>query len=179
MLKQNLDYKNIFKITIAAKVTSFVFVISIAYTQQTYWALVIGDIIASIVILFGSYLIHNYKPSLSLKMKNQQWHFSKWMFIKSIVGYIRSQIDTVWVSKIFSSGLSGQYYMVRNIAMLPCQNILSPAIEPLIAAFRINRKNSDVLKDKINFSLFIITLITIPMVVFINQNATLIVSVLL
>jgi len=179
LLKQSLNYKKIFRLSIIQKVISFIFVVAIAYQYRSFWALIIGDLISSFIYTIGSYYVNSYRPVLSLKRKEDQWVFSKWLLVKSIIGYIRAQIDTLIVSKIFPGAPTGQYYMTRNIAMLPCHNILSPAIEPLLAAFSHNRDNKHELAKKINYCLLVITCITIPMVVFIWQSPNLIVSVLL
>jgi lipopolysaccharide exporter len=179
LLKQNLDYKKIFRLSLIQKLTSFIFVVAIAYHYRSFWALIIGDLISSFIYTIGSYYVNSHRPMLTLKRKEDQWVFSKWLLVKSIVGYIRAQIDTLIVSKIFPGALTGQYYMTRNIAMLPCHNILSPAIEPLLAAFSKNNDDKHLLAKKINYCLFVITCITIPMVIFIWQSSNLIVAVLL
>jgi len=179
ILKQNLEYKKIFRLSLAQKLVSFIFVVTIAYYYKSFWALIIGDLISSFIYTIGSYYVNSYRPVLSLKRKSDQWVFSKWLLVKSVIGYIRAQIDTLIVSKIFPGAPTGQYYMTRSIAMLPCHNILSPAIEPLLAALSQNNNDKHLLAKKINYCLLAITCITIPMVIFVWQSSNLIVGVLL
>jgi PST family polysaccharide transporter len=56
--------------------------------------------------------------------------------------------------------------MARDIAMIPSHNIISPAIEPLLAAFRKSRNSVEALEVKVRISLFSVSLVSIPIFVF-------------
>ena len=160
--KQNFEYKKIFWLSVIQRLATFVIVITIAYIERSYWALIIGDIISSLIFTVGSYKIDQHKARLCFSHWRKQWHFSSWLLLKGIVGYTRSQIDTLIVSKFFPQAQLGQYYMARDIAMIPSQNLLSPAIEPLLAAFKQSRNNFPNLEFQVRFSLFIVAFISIP-----------------
>jgi O-antigen/teichoic acid export membrane protein len=167
LLKSELNYKALFWLSAIQKFISFIVVIVIAYLAPSYWALIIADLVASTIFLIGSYKIHNFRPNLSLTNSNEQWLFSKWLLLKGIVGYIRSQIDTLFVSKFFPANILGQYYMVRNLAMLPAHNIFTPAIEPMLAAYKDFRHSSLELTQKVRISIFIMAIFTIPVCFFV------------
>jgi len=179
LFKRNLDYQQIFKLYVIQKLLSFIIVLIVAIETRSFWALIIGDIVASLTFTLGSYFIHNYRPKLSIAKIKAQWGFSRWLLFKGIIGYCRSQIDTFIVSKFFSSAQLGKYYLTRDIAMLPSQNILTPAIEPLLAAFKENRHEKSLLAQQVRFSLFVISLITIPVALFIWNFSQPIVDTLL
>ena len=141
LLKRNLDYKKVFYLSLVQRVASFITVISIALTWQSYWAFVIADLVGAAVFSLGAYKIQPFRPAFSLHKVSEQWLFSKWLLGKSIVGYLRSQIDTVLVAKFFSTPQLGNYHMARDVAMLPGYNILGPAIEPLLADFKDYKNN--------------------------------------
>jgi len=178
LLKSELNYQKIFWLTIVQKLTSFIVVITIALLSPSFWALIIADLVASLIFLIGSYKIHDFRPRVSLINSNEQWLFSKYLLLKGMIGYARSQIDILLVSKLFSP-LLGQYYMARNIAMLPSHNIISPALEPLLAVFKTKRDQPKELARQVNITLFIVTIITIPIVMFIYNFPQLIVGTLL
>lgn len=180
LLKRNLDYQKIFYLELTERLVSFTVIILIAYIWRNYWAFIAADIAAAVTFLIGSYHLCPYKPKLQLKNFFEQWFFSKWMLGKSILGYIRSQIDTLLVARYFGATQLGQYYMARDIAMLPAHNLLSPAIEPLLAALR-DDKPSDTSKTKQRFiyALSATTFITAPIVIYTAFYGDLIVFTLL
>jgi len=179
LLKSELNYKKLFWLTLIQKVISFTVVITIAFLSPSFWALIIADLVASIIFLVGSYKIHTFRPKFSLLNCNEQWLFSKWLLLKGIVGYIRSQIDTLIVSKLFSPAILGQYYMARNVAMLPAHNLLYPAIEPLLASFSVDKNTPEKFVKQINFSLMAISMVVFPLVIFISFFPDLIINFLL
>lgn len=166
LLKQRLDYTSLFWLSVIQKSLTFIIVILVAFYYRSFWALIIGDIISSLVYTVGTYTIHRYRPGLSLKHYHLQWRFSKWLVFKSVIGYLRSQIDTLMVSKLFSGSITGTYYVCRNIAMLPSHSILAPAIEPLLAAFNKNETDTSYLQAQLAKTLLIVSIITIPICVF-------------
>ncbi len=162
LLKQNFDYDYIFRLSVVQKLASFAVAIVIAVQYRSFWALIIADIVASIIFTLGSYFIHAHRPKLCLLKIKEQWHFSQWLLFKGVIGYTRSQIDTLLVSKFFPAAQLGHYYMARDIAMMPSHNLLQPAIEPLLAAFKTARNQKDKLENQVNLSLFVVALIAIP-----------------
>jgi O-antigen/teichoic acid export membrane protein len=169
LLRRQLDYSLIFKLSVLQKLLSFAVVMSVVAIEPTYWALILGDVFAALVFTIGSYLLHRYRPTLSLKHKGKQWVFSRWMLVKNIVGYARSQIDTFFVSRLFDANTLGRFYVARDIVMLPGQNLILPAIQPILAAFRHQHDNPTGLARQLNQTILVVTSITLPVVIFIWQ----------
>jgi O-antigen/teichoic acid export membrane protein len=179
LLKRDLDYKKVFYLSLVQRMASFVAIIFVAFKWQSYWAFIIGDIIGAIVFTLGAYKIQAFRPAFGLKKVSEQWLFSKWLLGKSIVGYLRSQIDTVLVAKFFSPTQLGNYHMARDVAMLPGYNILGPAIEPLLADFKDHKLNPVKLGQRVSKVLCIVSLIVVPITIYIAFYPTLIIQVLL
>ena len=179
LLKQNFDYTAFFWLSVVQKIVSFIIAITIAVEFRTYWALIIADIAASVVMTMGTYFIHAHRPTFCLKNFKPQWDFSQWLVLKGVVGYTRSQIDTFLVSRFFPAAQLGQYYMARDIAMIPSHNLMQPAIEPLLAAFKHTRNDQTNLETNINLSLWVVATLTIPLAIFVWFFSAPIIHVLL
>ena len=179
LLKRNLDYKKVFYLSLVQRIASFVTVIFVALTWQSYWAFVIADIVGALVFTLGAYKIQAFRPAFSLFKVSEQWLFSKWLLGKSIVGYLRSQIDTVLVAKFFTTTQLGNYHMARDIAMLPGYNILGPAIEPLLADFKDYKHNPIKLGYRVSKVLCIVSFIVVPITTYMAFYPALIIDVLL
>lgn len=165
--KQNFEYGEIFWLSVTQRIITFILVIGIAYFERSYWALIFGDIFSSIIFTLGSYQIDKHRPKICFNHLKKQWSFSGWMFLKSIIGYTRSQIDTLIVSKYFPAAQLGHYFMARDLAMMPSHNLLLPAIEPLLAVFRTSKYSTEKLGEHVRLSLFIVAMISVPITVFI------------
>ena len=179
LLKRDLDYKKVFYLSLVQRIASFVTVLFVAINWQSFWAFVIADIMGAIVFTLGAYIIQPFRPAFSLLKVSEQWLFSKWLLGKSIVGYLRSQIDTVLVAKFFSTAQLGNYHMARDVAMLPGYNILGPAIEPLLADFKDYKNNVIRLGQRVSKVLCIVSFIVVPITTYMAFYPALIIDVLL
>ncbi|MFT4788227.1 MAG: lipopolysaccharide exporter [Paraglaciecola sp.] len=179
LFKRDLDYKKLFYLALVQRLVTFIIVIAVALQWQSYWAFIFADLAGAAVFTIGTYLIHTYKPRLGLTNIKHQWRFSRWLLGKSIIGYLRSQIDTVLVAKYFSPAILGNYYMARDIAMLPAHNILGPAIEPLLADFKDYKDSPIQLGGRVTKVLITISFLVFPISVFLAAYPKLVVEVLL
>ena len=179
LLKRDLDYKKVFYLSLVQRIASFSIVIFVAINWHSYWAFVIADIVGALVFTLGAYKIQAFRPSFSLLKVGEQWLFSKWLLSKSIVGYLRSQIDTVLVAKFFSSDHLGNYHMARDVAMLPGYNLLGPAIEPLLADFKDYKEQPIKLGQRVSKVLCMVSFVVVPITTYIAFYPVLIINVLL
>ena len=167
LLKRQLKFSLLFWSSLIERVLAVPFLITLAISFKSYWAFVVTDIFAAVVAVIISYIIAKKRPSFTLIELSTQWAFSKWLLAKSIVGYTRSQIDTVVVSRTFSSGVLGNYHMARELAMMPAHFLLSPAIEPLLSAFKNDKDRADELLNNVAFTLIAVLIVIIPLCAYI------------
>jgi lipopolysaccharide exporter len=176
---KQLDYKPVFKLHLWQKITSFCFVIVIALIWQTFWAIVIGNLIATLVFTVGSYQISHYRPQLNFRNLNEQWRFSKWLILRGVVGFTRSQIDSILVSRWFGTRELGGFHLLRELAIMPALNLVIPASEPLQAAIAHDRHHQQTLAYRTRFSLALLSSLLLPISCFMWLYPAPIVSVLL
>jgi len=99
--------------------------ISLAFLLRNVWALVWGGLAANFFRLFMSYIIHPYKPRLSVdkeKIKDL-FGFGKWVFGSTIVIFLATQGDDIFVGKIIGVTALGLYQMAYMISNLPTTEI--------------------------------------------------------
>ncbi|WP_017444369.1 oligosaccharide flippase family protein [Gayadomonas joobiniege] len=165
--KRALDYRPIFILTLAHKVAAFIVLIVLAWYLKSFWAFIIADLVAASIYCGLSYLIFTGKVRFTLKYCKPQWDFSKWMIGKALLGYLRSQIDTLVVSYYFSKNILGHYYVARDLAMLPAHTLLGPALEPLISAFKDQQlKPSEQISVQVNLIFTVILAVLTPTCLF-------------
>ncbi|GLX82095.1 oligosaccharide flippase family protein [Thalassotalea eurytherma] len=179
LLKRQLNYALLFKLSLLQKITSFMVVIPSALYLKNFWAFIIADIVATAIYVGMAYMVIGKRPKFRFTEVKNQWLFSKWLLAKSVLGYMRSQVDTIIVSKHFSSTILGNYHIARDISMMPGHYLLAPAIEPLLASFsQLKTKTKKFFQHFCNVTL-VISLLSGPIAVFILFNADLIITVLL
>lgn len=174
-----INYRPLFRLTLWQKGISFVVVITIALIHPSYWAIITGNLVAAGIFAIGSYRVDTFRPRWTLIKLSEQWRFSQWLLMRGIVGFTRSQIDSLMVSKFFGTTPLGGYNVVREIALLPALSAIIPMSEPLLAAIAKARSNPANLAYRIRFSIAVLVSCLIPVTLFIMLYPKLIVTVLL
>ncbi|MFB3077097.1 MAG: oligosaccharide flippase family protein, partial [Lysobacterales bacterium] len=91
--QKNLTFGKDFKLHVAVKLAAFCVTITAAILLRNYWALVIGIATAGFVRVALSYMMHPYRPRLSLARWREIMHFSKWLLANNVLGFLNRQSD--------------------------------------------------------------------------------------
>lgn len=167
--RRNLTYKIIFRIGVIQKLISFAVVIVVAFQTRSFWAIVIGDLVSSVVGVVLSYYYCTRRPKLSLRNVGKQWLFSRWMLARGSIGYLRAQIDTLLISQFYSLSQLGKFNIAREFTIMPANEVIQPAVEPLLATFASVRSDKQRVSQQVSLALLLISAFTAPFVAFIYQ----------
>ena len=162
LLKRQLRFKPLFWLSFIERLFALPVVVSLAVILGDYWAFLITDVFVVALGIVLSFVFAPAKPHMTFKKIRQQWDFSQWMMGKHLLGYARSQIDTLVVAKSYNNMLLGNYHMARDLAMMPAHYLLSPAIEPLLAVLKNDRYDKPALLNNVAFSLLVVVSISAP-----------------
>jgi len=154
--RRNLEYDIIFKISIVSKFISFLVVVAVAFYSRTFWAIIIGDIVSAILGVFLSYVYCRKLPGFSVQNIRKQWQFSRWMIARGFLGYSRTQIDTLLVSQFFNLNQLGNFSIAREFTVMPASEVITPAVEPLLATFSKVRADQKKLQAQFCLALAVI-----------------------
>lgn len=178
-LAREINYRPLFRLTLWQKGLSFLTVITIALVEPSHWAIIIGNLVSAAVLAAGSYRVDHHRPRWTLARFRQQWGFSQWLLMRGLVGFTRSQIDNLLVSRLFGTAQLGGYNLVREVSLLPALSAIIPMSEPLLAAIAESRSNPVALAYRIRLSLALMISLLTPISTFIFLYPELIVTVLL
>ncbi len=167
--RRNLSYGVIFRIGVISKLISFVVVVTVALLTQSFWAIIVGDLVASIVSVSLSYYYCARRPRLSLRNVSRQWLFSRWMLARGSIGYLRAQVDTLLISQFYSLSQLGKFNIAREFTIMPANEVIQPAVEPLLAMFASVRTDRKKMAQQVSLAFLVISIFTAPFVAFIHQ----------
>jgi lipopolysaccharide exporter len=179
LLAREINYRPIFQLTLWQKGLSFIVVITWAFTSPSHWAIISGTLVSGVVFTIGSYRVHTFRPRWTLVHFRQQWQFSQWLLLRGIVGFTRSQIDNLMVSRLFGTAQLGGYNLVREVSLLPALSAIIPMSEPLLAAISESKSKPQTLAYRIRLSLALMITVLTPITAFIMLYPELIIRVLL
>src|SRR5438132_11910652 len=99
--RREMNFSTEFKWMASKRVISFIVTLTAAWIFRSYWALVIGTATGRIAGVTLSYVMHPYRPRLTLSRTRELFSFSGWMLANNIIGVIFSRIPHFFVGRGF------------------------------------------------------------------------------
>ena len=177
--RRNLQLHREFLYLIWTKIISFAVTITAAIILQNYWALAIGVATQRMSLVLMSFVLHPYRPGLSLASAREMLSFSKWLLAKNALDLIRRQGDIFFVGKIAPINVVGTYNVAKEVSGLPLSQIIDPMSRALYPGYAKLKDNAKVLRETYVSSFAIILLIAFPLAAFMVASAKPFIAVLL
>lgn len=123
--QKELEFNKQFIYQLSGTLADFIVAISAALILRSVWALVFGLLAGNAVRCFVSYLIHPYRPHLSsdLGKAKELFGFGKWVLGSSILVFLITQGDDIFVGKLLGTTALGFYQLAYRISNMPATEI--------------------------------------------------------
>ncbi len=166
-----MNFKSTTQINVFSKLIAFIVTLSLAFHLKSYWALIIGTIVLKLCELAGSYILHSFRPKLSLTKITEQWSFSKWIFLTSISGFLRARLDILLLGANLGVKETGLYSVAEEFSVLPETEIIAPAMQPLYSVFSSMLNDHKKLENKVHQTIYLTYAFLIPCCIGISMLA--------
>lgn len=143
---RELLFQQDFIVGVSKKLGGFVVSLIIAWSYQSYWALVIGQATSEIISLIATYVLAPYRPRLTFSHTRELLGFSAWLSLTQIVLTMNYRFDNLFIGYFLTSADVGQYSYGDNIAALPTREATTPIAQTLFPAFSRARLEPDRLR---------------------------------
>jgi len=119
--QKELEFNKQFIYEFIGTLSDFVVAVSAALILRNVWALVFGLLAGNMARLIVSYRIHPYRPRIShdLKKAKELWGFGKWVLGATILTFLITQGDDIFVGKIVGVAALGFYQLAYKISNMP------------------------------------------------------------
>ncbi|RLI00870.1 lipopolysaccharide biosynthesis protein, partial [Candidatus Bathyarchaeota archaeon] len=109
----------------AGTLADFIVAVSAVLILRNVWALVFGLLAGNFARFVVSYFIHPYRPHLSsdLGKAKELFGFGKWILGSSILIFLLTQGDDIFVGKLLGATALGFYQMAYRISNIPATEI--------------------------------------------------------
>ncbi|MBV8307838.1 MAG: oligosaccharide flippase family protein, partial [Gammaproteobacteria bacterium] len=85
--RRDFTFHNEFLLRVTTKLSGFIVSLAMAFAFRSYWALVVGTLAIRASGTAMSYLLHPYRPGLSLARARDLFGFSSWILLGKLVDY--------------------------------------------------------------------------------------------
>jgi O-antigen/teichoic acid export membrane protein len=123
--QKDLEFNKQFVYELAGTIADFVVVVSSVLILRNVWALVLGLLAGNSARCFASYLVHPYRPRLNLDLQKvrELWGFGRWVLGSSILIFLITHGDDIFVGKLLGASALGFYQMAYRISNMPATEI--------------------------------------------------------
>lgn len=131
---RGIDFRPAVVAEIAGKLYAACLAISVATAGYGYWALVAGSIASPAITTVISYGLAPFLPRLSLRRLSDFAGFVGWLSAAQVIAAVNWQFDRIVLGRVLDRGTFGQFTMASDLAVLPTQSLVGPAMQPVMAA---------------------------------------------
>lgn len=132
---RELDFRRDFILDVGGKLFSLIIATTIAVTTHSYWAIAIGTISTTAVMMITSYIFAPQRIRFTLS----QWHIFAdmvgWNTATQIVTAVNWQLDKFLLPRFIDVAAFGRFSSANDLIAIPIQAVVQPVTRPLVAAF--------------------------------------------
>jgi lipopolysaccharide exporter len=134
---KDLRFNLKFMLDIPSTLLSIVVSVCVVYMYKTVWAIVIGKLSGVALRCVLSYCLAKHRPRLSLDMAKagELWGFGKWIFSGTILGFLMTQGDDIFVLGYLGAFSLALYQMAYKFASVPATEISNVVSHVAFPAF--------------------------------------------
>ncbi|HTI79168.1 MAG TPA: oligosaccharide flippase family protein [Acetobacteraceae bacterium] len=143
--RRHFAFRREFQLSIIPRLAQVATTITLALLWRNYWALVAGILTQRVLATAASYMMHPYRPRLSLRGWSDIVGFSFWTWLIGMSRMIKGRGITMIVGATLNTTLLGVYMVGAEIAALPELELIAPLCRVCFSSFSaVRRANMDV-----------------------------------
>ena len=144
LLRRKFEFKKAFIARIVTAVFTFLVAISIALINQSYWALIVGNVAGSIVNALSLVWLSKWLPSLyySVSVLKKMFAFSFWSLCEGLAHWFIFWCDVFIATQFFTIYQLGLYKNSTSI-LLSFIGMITASMSPVLLSVLSRLKNDD------------------------------------
>ena len=144
---RKLGFLQTFLMEFGGKLCAFTAAMILLYAGATYWAIAANYVVAAAAATVISYILAPYRPRFSLKRLNDFAAFVGWYSAAQLVSALNWQFDRLLIGMGADKASLGRYAIASDLATMPTQSLIGPALQSVMAAFSMIGNDRERLKQ--------------------------------
>jgi lipopolysaccharide exporter len=160
--RREMQFQKEFAIMVLPKFFGIIATLTAAFIHPSYAALLYGIITSQGLRSVMSYVMHPFRPRLSLRAWRGLVGYSIWTWLLSLAILLRNRSDTLVLGRLTNSTSVGVYSVGAEVAFLPTSELVEPLCRASFAGFAAaNREGVSITETYLRLVSFAV-LITLP-----------------
>jgi lipopolysaccharide exporter len=140
--RRDFAFHKEFAIMVLPKLCGIIAAITAAALLHSYVAMLAGMGVNRTLRVVMSYVMHPYRPSLSLRSWRGLAGYSAWTWLLSIAVLIRDRCDSLLLGRLMTTAAVGFYSVGAEVAALPTTELIEPLGRAAFSGFAAGRQQN-------------------------------------
>lgn len=141
--QRNFEFKKDFSYAVVTQFSTVIITVTLALIIQTYWALVIGMVFRSLVGLAFSFVMHPYRPRLSLGARKEMISFSGWQSLRAVSFFFIGNGQRLILGAFYSPTIIGLYAVASDLSRISVGEVVAPIGRAILPGLSKIQNDSD------------------------------------
>lgn len=177
--RKDLTLNKEFIFRIVPRTAGVIVTVAFAVLWRDYWALIIGTLAGKSLRLLTSYVMHSFRPRLSLAAWREIMNFSKWMLVTGIASFANRKGSTLLIAKFLDASAVGTFAIAMQISNLASAELIAPIKQVLFPGYAKIAHDTALLRKAFLDVYGILVLVALPVAIGIGLTAEYFVPLLL
>lgn len=177
--RKDLALHKEFVFRIVPRIAGVVVTIVFAFAWRNYWALVYGTLAGAGLRLVLGYVMHRYRPRITVSAWRDIMGFSKWMLATGIASFANEKLSTLIIAKFLDTTSVGIFSLAVQISDLASAELIAPIKQALFPAYATIAHDIVLLRKAFLDAYGLLVLVALPIAIGIGLTADLFVPILL
>ncbi|MGF1549044.1 MAG: oligosaccharide flippase family protein [Sphingomonadaceae bacterium] len=121
--ERHLQFGRDLKMRVGARFVAFLATIAAAFMLRSYWALVIGLMAYPMMLALASFIVHPYRPRLSLARRGELLGISLWILVSGTAQTVQQQVERLVIGRFALPFVVGLYSVSKDLASIFTEEI--------------------------------------------------------
>jgi len=162
--RKEMRFDREFRYMFGKRLIAFATTMSLAFTLRNYWALICGMLVGRVSGVALSYALQRFRPHFSLRAIGELMHFSFWMMLQNIIGFLKTRAADFVVGRTAGSGALGIFSVAAEISNMPGTELIAPINRAILPAYMNLAKDPPALRREFLSVMSIVALLAVPAV---------------
>lgn len=133
--QKELRFHQEFRYIMGARLAGFTVTVTMAFLLRNYWALAVGLVSAQTIQTALSYVVHPYRPRLSLAAVRETLGFSSWIAASNAVQFVIMKSPDFVIGKILGAHTLGLFNISYEVGYLTASELSTPINRAVFPAY--------------------------------------------
>lgn len=160
--QKDLNLRKEFELGLTRKLIGFAVTVGIALAYQSYWALVIGTLVQRVFGVAMTFVMHPYRPRLSMAKAAELFAFGKWLAINNLLIFLNHRVPDIFIGRQLGPASLGLFNVSYEVANLPTTELVFPIGRAVFPGYSALANDSAGLRTAYLRVLGLIVFLTMP-----------------